>query len=394
MTAEAVFAARLRQWLLLPALVLGLFGLFGLFGQAQAHLMPAQKGTVNLMGTLAYVVLAVPAAAFAGLDENGDGLVDQAELARHQTELKARIRSGFALSQPQPGGEEQALWRDILVSLPDRDERPYAKEASQAPAQSHLLVMAVASFASAPQALLIRSELFAPGDSADLLKLTVTRMDPQGHIVSSDVGLLSPAHPAYLFFAPMPAVLVSFWQLGLEHILTGADHLLFLLALLAAGLRLRRWAWLLSSFTVAHGLSFALAALGYIKLEAAIVEPLIAASIVVTAGLYLAGLRPSLTQELAGVFVVGLIHGLGFAAAMQGQGLHSQRPLLSVLGFNLGVETGQALVALALFATLWLLRRGFGLTDDRGWQRRVAMLSVLMGSYWLLERVANGTILA
>jgi hydrogenase/urease accessory protein HupE len=194
------------------------------------------------------------------------------------------------------------------------------------------------------------------GEKDDFLKLTVTRTE-NGRAVATDAGLLAATHTRYHFFAPLSSVVLHFWRLGLEHIGFGADHLLFLLALLASRIDMRRWIVLLTTFTVAPGLTFAIASNGGFTLSSTVVEPAIAVSIVVIAGLHLTRFKPSLSMESAFVFGCGLIHGLGFAAAMQDQSLNEQRPIWSIVGFNLGVETGQLSVALLIFIVTYGARR-------------------------------------
>lgn len=136
-----------------------------------------------------------------------------------------------------------------------------------------------------------------------------------------------------------------FLVLGIEHILTGYDHLAFLLALLIAGGSLRHNARIITSFTLAHSLTLALATFGLVNISPAIVEPLIAASIVFV------GLENLFSRRLAARWLVtfsfGLIHGLGFASTLRELGIGGlgARAAIPLLSFNLGVEVAQIAIA-------------------------------------------------
>ncbi|HEY0462759.1 MAG TPA: HupE/UreJ family protein, partial [Polyangiaceae bacterium] len=190
---------------------------------------------------------------------------------------------------------------------------------------------------------------------------------------------------------PLLPTFGRFLRLGVEHILTGADHLLFLLGLLVVCRRWRTAASLVSCFTVAHSLTLALSALDLITLPARVVEPLIAASIV------LVGLENLLLgQEPEGrwpsrwllTFGFGLLHGLGFAGALRASGLGSRGTSLGsqLLSFNLGVELGQIAVACLLLALLWQTRKVKALARL---PQLVSIAITLLGLLWLAQRITT-----
>ena len=175
-----------------------------------------------------------------------------------------------------------------------------------------------------------------------------------------------------------------FLALGIEHILTGYDHLAFLLAVLLTGGSLFSNARIITSFTVAHSLTLALATFGVITLPGAIVEPLIAASIVFV------GIENLVCRQLARRWLVtfgfGLVHGLGFASALRElgigtMGIHGAIPLVS---FNLGVELAQISIAALILPVIWKLqqRPSFGLKHVP----TLSLIITLFGLYWLLTR--------
>jgi len=149
----------------------------------------------------------------------------------------------------------------------------------------------------------------------------------------------------------------SFFLLGVEHILTGYDHLLFLLALALRGGNLWSLFKIITAFTVAHSITLALAALNIVALPERLVEATIALSIAYVAAENLF-MRQAVSHRWAVAFVFGLMHGFGFSSVLRELGLPKQGLLWALLNFNLGVEAGQAVaVLLAVPLLIWL--RGF-----------------------------------
>ncbi|HEX2851896.1 MAG TPA: HupE/UreJ family protein [Opitutaceae bacterium] len=187
-----------------------------------------------------------------------------------------------------------------------------------------------------------------------------------------------------------PAVIAPsfkiFLQLGIEHIVRGYDHLLFLAGLLVACRRFRSMAVIITCFTVAHSITLALAALDIATLSPRVVEPLIAASIVFVGveNLLRRGEEPRGRWALT--FVFGLIHGFGFASVLRqiGLGKNGSSILMPVFSFNLGVEAGQIAIAAAFLPILFYLRRRPGFV--RYGLPVASALITLAGAYWLVQR--------
>lgn len=191
---------------------------------------------------------------------------------------------------------------------------------------------------------------------------------------------------------------LRFLRLGIAHIFTGYDHIAFLLGLLLLGGSLRTLFGIVTSFTLAHSITLALATLGLVTPPPRLIEPLIAASIVFVALENLWALRaaPDQRQAVAAralghrwmvTFAFGLVHGFGFASALRE--LHLPRGSLaaSLVSFNLGVEVGQVAIAAAALPLLALLRRKpwFSPAGLRALSAAVAAA----GLFWLVQRVAG-----
>jgi hydrogenase/urease accessory protein HupE len=178
----------------------------------------------------------------------------------------------------------------------------------------------------------------------------------------------------------------DFVELGVKHILTGYDHLLFLVALLATA----RGAWsvvrIVTAFTLAHSITLSLAALGIVTVPNRIIEPLIAATIVWVALENVFAAEPDRNRWIWS-FGFGLVHGLGFASVLGELGLKGTALVRGLVGFNLGVEIGQLLFVAVFLPVLMLLTRGRG-----AWLTpRIASLAVAtIGTYWLVERIFVG----
>jgi len=180
--------------------------------------------------------------------------------------------------------------------------------------------------------------------------------------------------------------MIGFIVLGVEHILTGYDHLLFLFALLIVARNFVASLKVITCFTAAHSITLVLATLDVVEIPARIVEPLIAASIVYVSIENLAR-RGESRGRLPLTFAFGLVHGLGFATVLRELGLGSSGNgiALPLLSFNLGVELGQILVAAVLLPLIWKLRQYPAAAN------RLAPASSLLitaaGTYWLIQRI-------
>ena len=148
----------------------------------------------------------------------------------------------------------------------------------------------------------------------------------------------------------------SFFLLGIEHILTGYDHLLFLLALILRGGNLWSLFKIITAFTIAHSITLALAALNIVMLPERFVEATIALSIAYVAAENLF-MRKAVSHRWAVSFLFGLVHGFGFSNVLRELGLPKEGLLWSLLNFNLGVEAGQAMAVLVVVPILIWLRR-------------------------------------
>jgi hypothetical protein len=174
--------------------------------------------------------------------------------------------------------------------------------------------------------------------------------------------------------------LVLFFRLGVEHILVGFDHVLFLVALVLAS-DLRALVRIVTAFTVAHSITLGLATLGWVQPPPRLVESAIAATIVFTA------LENLWIRSAAGrwrlTFLFGLVHGFGFAGVLRDLGLPRDGFVRALLAFNLGVEAGQLLIVAALALPAALVARS---PHARGIRAAASLAIAACGLGWLLDR--------
>lgn len=236
----------------------------------------------------------------------------------------------------------------------------------------------------------IRASLACPTGDGSYEAGFIGEMEP-GHrhyveVGGAPVAVLDASAAVTPFTVAEGDVATRFLGLGVEHIWTGTDHLAFLLGLLLTARRLKDMLFVVTGFTVAHSITLSLAALGYVTLSPALVEPAIAASIVYVGieNLW----RPPARRRVVVTFLLGLIHGFGFAGMLAELGLPRHALATALLCFNGGVELGQAaVVAVVLPLLLWLRRYGaFERWAVPGGSAAIA----LAGVYWLVTRLADG----
>jgi len=182
------------------------------------------------------------------------------------------------------------------------------------------------------------------------------------------------------------SVFVRYIGVGFDHIIPkGLDHILFVLGLFFLSLKVRPLVTQITVFTVAHTITLALASLGYIKVNPAIVEPLIAASIVYVAVENIFTSKVTWWRPLI-IFAFGLLHGMGFASVLDEFGLAPGRFVAGLIGFNIGVEVGQlTVIGLAFLAV------GYWFGQKPWYRARISIPAsvaiALVGAYWAFERV-------
>jgi hydrogenase/urease accessory protein HupE len=207
--------------------------------------------------------------------------------------------------------------------------------------------------------------------------------------------VLTPAHPSGVSGESFLTILRRFLVMGVLHILSGPDHILFVLGLILAGGTLRQLIGLLTAFTLAHSITLSLTALGIASLSPRIVEPVIALSIVAVALENLirrnensssAADRADYRIRISLAFGFGFFHGFGFAGALTEAGLPQQAIGWSLAAFNLGVELGQGTILLAVLPMLHAIAR-YSPTGRQRTTRYASIAIAIAGAVWFVERI-------
>ena len=182
----------------------------------------------------------------------------------------------------------------------------------------------------------------------------------------------------------------TYLALGVEHILKGIDHLLFVLALLLLVPNMRMLVWTITSFTLAHSLTLAAATLGWVNIPQQPIEAVIALSILFVAMeiVHWKQGRPGITRRWPWLvaFTFGLLHGFGFAGALTEIGLPEHTIPLALLFFNVGVEAGQLLFIASVLIVWALLKR----ISWPQWVWRVPVYTIgSLAAFWTIDRIAG-----
>ena len=242
----------------------------------------------------------------------------------------------------------------------------------------------------------IRCERNIGGERISIDGLSATQTDVLARIEARDgrtqTARLTPGQPDVTVSAD-PSRLEVVWtylQLGIEHILTGFDHLLFVLCLVLLIPKVSRLLATITAFTLAHSITLAAATLGIVNVPSPPVEATIALSIVFLAGeLARKGSSDGITRSYPWLvaFTFGLLHGLGFAGALAEVGLPQGQIPTALLFFNIGVELGQVLFVAAVLAVMALIRSMRPVIPR--WLEFVPPYAIgTLATVWVLQRVA------
>jgi hypothetical protein len=356
---------------------------------AGAHPDSLSSTRVEIQGREARVTLRFQALSLIEvlpeLDPDGDRLFTAEELERNKAAVLGYFAAAWRLSSVSPSGE-RALVGALERLVPDDPAAlgPFDLQRVEA----RLLFQAEEELA----AVTIESRLFHETNPwhKDLVAVVFHGEDPVPHTFEGEETrwTFEPAH------VRRPSVFVQFVRLGVDHIRTGFDHQAFLLALLVASRRLRTLIGVVTAFTLAHSLTLAAAALGWVDVPGRFVELAIALSIAYVACDNL--LRREPRNPWPEAFFFGLLHGLGFAGFLADALVGEPLLLTALFGFNVGVELGQVALVLLVTAVSALLFRGWrrapqdpekprGLVPA-GVRIGVSVLVAGAGFYWFLER--------
>ena len=349
----------LRLLLLLPALLVG--------GEAGAHSTSLTVSLVSLEGARVRYELKLTAHDLAialGIPTDLAAPVPRAAFDAAETDIAAYLGQRLALH----GDGEPCIRSGIELRFTPDPEEIGLVASFDCPAGMRVLTIDYRLFFDIDPRHRSLGYLETAGRSEEFLF--------DSAVTSLDLAVAG-APPA----APWSERFARILQLGIEHILLGFDHVLFLVALVVVGSRLWPLVKVVTAFTLAHSVTLGLAWYGLIELPERLVEPLIALSIAYVALENLLGRGFGHRWALAGGF--GLLHGLGFYGALSALDLAGAGAVTTLAAFNLGVELGQ----LAVLAVVYPLLRYW---TRQPWHaasmRAVSAVILAVALWWLLER--------
>lgn len=355
---------------------------------AQAHLVAARSGTLNLAGTGAFLVLSLPASALTGADDDGDGTLSRDEVRGNAAVIASQLKAGVQLL-----GRDGPLPLSLLmVDVVPPESAPAAVVNEVTVLGRFQLPVKVDGAGSLtdflPGGLTLRFDLFGMNADGRPQYVTISRG------AEAQWLRFTPELTEQVLLPGTMEILAEYVDAGAAHVLAGFDHLLFLLVVLGAG-----WSWrgllgALTCFTAGHALTLVASILGGRSVPASIVEPAIAATIVVMAAIDLWGRWRSRSASprirLTLVFIGAMVHGLGFAGALTGltQWPPGSKPFLWALGgFNLGIELGQIGVAGVASLLVWALHQLVGSSALRCASHFATLAATATGTLWFFQRV-------
>lgn len=347
--------------------------LAGVAPLASAHLMPANRGTLNLVDDKAYMVVSLPVASFqshVGGPEVRGGSITSAFFASKQEAFREAVREGLVLKSPA----YTANFTTVMLSLPTG----YGHDPNRS---EELIVMATGPFAQPPEDIILRSSLWHPEAKPVKIKTTLTK---NKKTVQEEVGTLTSDAPSHVFFSTPAYVFQRSLLSGTKHLLLGLDHIVFLLLTLAVLGTRRRRLGSMAAFSASAAMAMFGAALGWLSPPALWVELGIAVSVLLVATLH--GLK-AMERSWGVLWIAGLgvLHGWGF---VQVQELGTHLPLVKTAGFALGVTAGACVLGVCVVLVQALASQK--LTDAQ--RLRVVHVCILAAcicaSVWCVERVS------
>ncbi|MEM8534649.1 MAG: HupE/UreJ family protein [Chloroflexota bacterium] len=356
-----------RIWFLILIIWLG----FGQINSASAHGLEAGQLSILIDDVNAAIIVAPYASAFSFADDNGDGLLSTVEVDTHQDAIHAFIEERIVLRNEV---DTAATIQNINVIVPDE-----TATGTGDPARADFVQVSVwATWSSVPESIDVEYTLFGSAEERIhfLMQDRATGEVMEGEFHSAETVVSLRGEDVSI------ATDDAIWLSGIEHVLSGYDHILFILALVLATTGLRKLLIPLTAFTLAHTVTLAAVAFGFEPpVPAWLIEATIAASIAILAGIYLFGISVEVWWVAA---LLGLVHGLGFGQAMTDSLGSLQQWGSALIAITIGVELTHLAIALVGIGSLWLIRK-----PQHNFAVRSAASIVIfcIGLYWTLERI-------
>ncbi|MCA9839578.1 MAG: HupE/UreJ family protein [Trueperaceae bacterium] len=356
----------MKRYLLSILILMGLF----FYSTAFAHWADLAAAEISVNDKTVTLVLTFPTGLVADFDDDANGQLSSLELKHHHLELESYFKDHLSVNSSRETAQVRLE--------PSTQNTPGNLGLGTG---SHTTLTLKYIFNQAPDKLSLHYGLFLPGVSTASCLATILN----GR--KTDTFVFTPESPNL----NLASARVSFWHtlksfvaLGIEHIWTGYDHLLFLLTLFMLGGGLAYLLKVASAFTLAHSVTLSLAVLGLVSLPGRLVESGIALSIAYVAAENLVRDKESAARRRwLLTFFFGLINGLGFASILREMAIPRQSLATALISFNLGVEFGQLVIVALAFGLFALIKRW---RYEARLRWALSAFAVVMGMIWFVER--------
>jgi HupE / UreJ protein len=357
------------MWRRYRVFLISLIGAFlltiGFSTPSQAHWADLAVAEVTVEQTKTGIILTLPTGLVAWSDDNRDGQLSTNEVTTHQTELEKFLGDRIRLvDQKAEGGKIAVVPSNNLPTN------------IQSHTNTHTTLELTYTWSQPVTGLTINYNLFLPNVSTARCLATVMQGGQTRNLV------FTPEQQEFaLIDHSIWQQISSFVLLGIEHILTGYDHVLFLISLLMLG---GGWHYLLkvvTAFTISHSVTLSLAVLDIVTLPVRFVESAIALTIVYVAAENF--WRKGLRGRWLLTFIFGLIHGLGFAGVLKEIHVDHSNLAVSLASFNVGVEIGQIVIVSIVFIVLRTIQK---YPWELTLRRFLSGCVVAMGLFWFVQR--------
>jgi HupE / UreJ protein len=361
-----------KTWRIAIQCGLGLLIVLSLALPSQAHWADLAVADIQVSQQNVDINLTIPTGLVEKFDDDRNQQLSAPEITKHQSELQEFFNEKNRLTSSNNKSDTLTVQAGIakntssnLIASPD----------------THSNLLLQYKWVAPIEQLQMHYELFIPGVATARCLTQVRYKDQVNNVVFTP-----DSQNAALINAPLLQQITSFIGLGIEHIWTGYDHILFLISLLMLGGELPYLLKIVTAFSISHFFTLSLAALNIVSLPSRWVEIAIALSIAFIAAENLWRKEP-VKDRWRLTFAFGLIHGLGFSSVLKELDLPQSNLFTSLLSFGLGIELGQFAIVIGVFFLLSLLRK---LPWDLAIRRIISGGVIAMSLIWFWERAFPG----
>jgi hypothetical protein len=360
-----------KAWRIAICWGLGLLMVLSLSTPSPAHWADLAVADIQIRERDVDVNLTVPTGLIAQFDNDKNKQLSELEITTHQKDLQEFLSEKIRLTAAGQKNDTLTIKSTVAKKIPSN---------LIATPDTHSSLLLQYHWVDPVNQLQMHYDLFVPGLNTARCLAQVLRNDRVDNLVFTP-----DSKNAALIDAPIGQQISSFIRLGIEHIWTGYDHILFLISLLMLGGELGYLLKVVTAFSLSHSVTLFLAALNIISVPSRWVEIAIALSIAYIASENLWRKQPQARWQLA--FAFGLIHGLGFSSALQELDLPRTNLVTSLASFSVGIELGQfAIVLMVYFALSYLRKFPWDLTI----RRLISVGVIVMSAIWFWERAFMG----